>query len=324
MTGKVKNFINRELDTKSSQFDRIVNNFEVFSRNAAVISDASGKALIHTLKNLEYITDEVKKYIGEGEGPDRQKVEGLKDAIRKINTTLNELQKTTENFREITEKINKGEGTLGKLVNDDKLIKKTEEMVTETGNLIKTITRLETQIGFRSEFNYHERAIKNYFELKLQPNPNKYYLIGLTFDPRGKTKIIERVTLSNDPSVPPALTERVTETTMDLKFSLEFAYRWYFLTGRFGVIESTGGIGLDGEFLKDSMKFSFDLFDFDSDKYPRLKWLWTFEFIKHFFIAAGIDDILNKMGRDYFAGAGVRFTDDDLKALLIASPSIKY
>jgi phospholipid/cholesterol/gamma-HCH transport system substrate-binding protein len=112
---------------------------------------------------------------------------------------------------------------------------------------------------------------------------------------------------------------------------------------RFGIFESTGGVGGNLHFLRDSLSINFDLFDFGAlDKdYPRLKVYANYAFLGHLFVTVGIDDVLNPQrydtdvlspaaqglsnhallsGRDVFVGAGISFTDDDLKAIITSVP----
>jgi len=53
-----------------------------------------------------------------------------------------------------------------------------------------------------------------------------------------------------------------TTTTEQLKFTLQFGYTFYGrLTGRFGIKESTGGLGIDLHLLRDHLLLSVDAFD---------------------------------------------------------------
>jgi len=100
------------------------------------------------------------------------------------------------------------------------------------------------------------------------------------------------------------------------------AKRFYFVTGRFGMIESTGGLGMDVNLFSDKLQLRTDIFEFGRDVNPRMKHFLTYEFFKHIYVLGGADDVLNDFGRDFFFGAGLRFDDDDLKALLASTPSV--
>jgi phospholipid/cholesterol/gamma-HCH transport system substrate-binding protein len=122
--------------------------------------------------------------------------------------------------------------------------------------------------------------------------------------------------------------QEVRITSDALKFSAQFAKRYYFATFRFGLIESTGGVGLDFHLLDDHLAFRLDAFDFanPASDYPRVKASANFLFLNHLFVTAGVDDVINPRdvepatgrilsGRDYFLGGGIYFTDQDLKSL---------
>jgi phospholipid/cholesterol/gamma-HCH transport system substrate-binding protein len=312
----VRKFVDRvTTGDQGGRLDRIAENVERFSRDAARMSSASVESLAASMKNIEVITRELKLAMT-GPGSD-QRVSRIDEALEKLATSLVHMEEATRSVASIARKIDGGQGAIGSLVNDDTVVKKVEGVVDDVGTLVKSVTRLQTQIGFRTEFNLYQRALKNYLTLRLQPDKSKYYLIELVFDPRGKTSTTERLTLTNDPRVPGAVTERITETKeSQVKFTLEYARRYAFWTGRFGLIENSGGVGMDFEFFKDSLKLTADLFDFTADKWPRLKSSVMYTLFNVFYVSAGIDDAFNRRGRDYFVGAGFRFTDSDLKTLL--------
>ena len=134
-------------------------------------------------------------------------------------------------------------------------------------------------------------------------------------------KTIRRVTASNDPRIPPILVEDVTEQTSDFKFTIMIAKRWRFLTFRYGIMESSGGLGLDASLLEDGLRFQFDAFDFSAERWPRLRLIATFEFFSNLYISGGIDNMLNETTRDWFVGVGVNFFEDDAKAVLPLAPT---
>jgi phospholipid/cholesterol/gamma-HCH transport system substrate-binding protein len=209
-----------------------------------------------------------------------------------------------------------GRGTIGRLVNDDKLIDSLTDVVDESSRFIKKITRLQTIVALRSEYYLGETAVKNYFSLKLQPKPDKYYMLQLIDDPRGRTMFRETVTSTTDSTKNPVIREQETITEDRFRFSLQYAKRFYFVTGRIGIIENTGGVGVDVHLLDDDLELSGDIFAFDENVNPRVKLWGLYTFFTHLYVAAGIDDVWNDEETDFFIGAGISFNDDDLKALI--------
>ncbi len=113
-----------------------------------------------------------------------------------------------------------------------------------------------------------------------------------------------------------------TTTTEAFLLSLQFAKRFGPFTGRFGIKESTGGIGLDIHLLQDRFEIVNDLFGFSEEVQPRYRVYVSYEFIKHLWLLGGVDHLFLQTERDYFVGLQLRFTDDDLKTILpFAAPA---
>jgi phospholipid/cholesterol/gamma-HCH transport system substrate-binding protein len=159
---------------------------------------------------------------------------------------------------------------------------------------------------------------KNYVTLELKPRLDQYYILELVSDPFGKYSRVETTT------TPPGSTI-VTETYEDkLKFSVEFAKRYGDFAFRMGLIESTGGVGGDYYAFDDRFKFSVDAWNFNSNEphneRANLKATADLHVSKVLFLSAGYDNILNVDRRAPFIGAGLRFTDDDIKYLMGSMP----
>ena len=95
-----------------------------------------------------------------------------------------------------------------------------------------------------------------------------------------------------------------------------FAKRIGPFTGRFGILESTGGVGLDTHLLQDRFEIRQDLFGFGEELQPRWRIALGYEFIQRLWMLAGVDEVFNRDRRDYFIGLQLRFNDQDLKAML--------
>jgi phospholipid/cholesterol/gamma-HCH transport system substrate-binding protein len=204
---------------------------------------------------------------------------------------------------------------------DDGIATSLERVLGDIEDLTSPIGRTRIGVQFRTDYLVRSGGFKSIFDFNLQASPDKSYLLQLIDDPSGRAKRFTRVTTSNDPRLPPVLVEDVIETTSDFKISAMFAKRWHFMTFRFGVLESSGGGGLDFDFFDDSLKFQADVFNFGRDTWPRLRLMAQWEFLPHMVLTAGLDDTLNDASRDWFIGLGVRFDDTDLKSLVPFLPS---
>ena len=154
------------------------------------------------------------------------------------------------------------------------------------------------------------------------PSEDKYYLIELVNDPRGLTTFEQIDVDTTNPNDPPHYREVRTVTTNALRFSFQFAKRFGPFTGRFGIKESTGGLGLDLHLLDDRFELRQDLFGFGEQISPRWRVALAYEFIRKLWLLGGVDDILNADRRDYFVGLQLRFNDKDLKTILPFAPPV--
>jgi phospholipid/cholesterol/gamma-HCH transport system substrate-binding protein len=301
----------------------IKTNQETVSRTLSNIDGIAADArpgvrdIVNDLKN---ITEEIRTFVeknADGAGEAMSEAGGTVKDIRKTVATLD---KTIENLNQVIEGVNKGEGTVGRLLKDDKLIDDVENTVEDVGGLVSGITRLRTIVGMTTEYNVLSRGFRSSLQLRLQPREDKYYLIEAAYDPRGETTTTQTVVETTNPDDPPQYREvrHVTEDT--LLFSLMFARRFYFATFRFGIKDNSGGLGLDIHFLRDRFELSTDIYKFGHDVFPRLKSMLAIEFLRQLYIVGGVTDALND-NRDFFFGLMIRFDDEDLKTILPFVPS---
>ena len=178
------------------------------------------------------------------------------------------------------------------------------------------ITRLQTIVGLRTDYNFLANTIKSYVELRLQPREDKYYVIELINDPAGYTSFMQQQVDTTNPNLPAHYQTITTTTTNAFRFSLQFAKRFGPFTGRFGIKESTGGIGLDIDLLQNRFEIVQDLFGFGEEIQPRYRVYVAYEFVNKLWLLGGVDHVFDSTLRDYFLGLQLRFTDEDLKTVL--------
>lgn len=317
------NRLNEFVGTNSPKLDRIVSNMESISYDVEGLTSTGKDSIANILRDTEAIVQEVRYVIGQSSSDLQSGLGSLKGTLSRLQSTLDSLNYSLQNIQDITDKINEGEGTIGELVNNPAIAQKTEAILTDASDYLGRLTRLRTIIELRNEYHANARQFKNIIGLRLQPTPDKYYLIQLVDDYRGYTETVTTNVNTTNTDDPDALYRETREvTTNTVKLSIEFAKifqltPWFGVGGRFGVIESTGGFGADMLFLDDrSLEIQTDIFDFGLNVSPRMRTMATYQFLGSAYIAAGVDDVFNETRTDYFFGVGLRFDDDDLKAIL--------
>lgn len=258
------------------------------------------------------------------DGP--QFVESLNKAARDLKAMVEEnrptIKSATESIDNIAKKIEKGEGSLGKLIKDDRLYESINKAAEGIDRTVGAVERFKTFITFQSDYLTKPKDGKGYFYVTFQPKPDKYYILGIVGDPLGR--VTEKEVIRTTEGV----TTKVKQEKIEKKaeFTAQFAKRFDDLALRLGLTENTFGAGADYFFMNDKGKITADIWDFSNDeegaKNPHVRVGVDYFFFKNLFLSAGADNIMNKKWRGGYAGVGLRFEDEDIKYLFGTLPKI--
>ena len=328
-------------DDNAKKVDSIISYVETITKNAADMSEYGNKELPALFDEVSASLAELNTTLRTLRSGVGDTLDSTKGGIEQIKSSIDKLDRTLSAIERITKHVEEGEGTVGKILkNDDianeahallaetrELIKSGTETVDGANSLLKPISTLDIDVSLRGDYLVRANAFKVDFGVKLQPSYDKYYLLGLVMDPKGTTST---KTIMTDSSATGPVYETVTTNDDSIKFSAQYARRWRWFAGRFGIIENKGGLGGDIFLFDDDWRFSFDVFAFNDNKYPRVRgttllyfslvlpeaWTWA----KTFYFSAGFDDPLNTSLFDYYFGIGFRFSDNDLKSIMSIIP----
>jgi phospholipid/cholesterol/gamma-HCH transport system substrate-binding protein len=344
-TGNVKKLIkntDNAIVTNSKALNTLLKRIDSVTKDIKIITAVAPLQVGQIIKNIKDTTRDLKKIVRKTGGRIDTAGDSVQDSLSKISKLIDKLDDSltgsknivgntkdiTENIKDITDKIKKGEGTIGKFVNSSKIADDIEQITTDTKTFIGGLARLETVVGLRSEYNLIANTVKTYISVQINPRQDKFYLIELIDDPRGLRSTSYTVTRTDNPNEPALSRVEEINVTDSFRFSFMFGKKIGALTFRFGIKESTGGAGLDISLLDNKFKIHMDVFDFSANVFPRLKIGFMWEFYRRMFLIAGSDDIMNERpktgaggGRDFFVGLQIRFTDEDLKSLLLVGGS---
>ena len=266
------------------------------------------------LENVRQITEDVKIIVAANDVNGQPS--SLRDTMEHLDKSSRSLESAIAHLDNVAGRTDRGEGTIGRLTKDETLINEVQGVAEGVNDYVGGISRLQTQVGLRADFNFLANTLKSYVELRLQPREDKYYVIELINDPRGKTTFSQADVDTTNPNEPAHYRTITTTTTDAFRFTLQFAKRIGPFTGRFGIKESTGGVGLDLHLLQNRFEFTQDLFGFGEEIKPRYRVYIAYEFIRKLWLLGGVDHVFFQNRRDYFLGLQLRFTDEDLKTVL--------
>jgi phospholipid/cholesterol/gamma-HCH transport system substrate-binding protein len=315
------------------RLENIVENMRAISEQVRSMVESNRAGVDATVANFREFSSAMRELVERVDSVVAANEGNFSQGLSNIREISGKLETTTENLNQITGKIREGEGTVGKLVQSDETHKNlndalvaVKEGVAGLNKAIGAIGKTRIDLGMRAEhLSAHGRG-QGYFTVDIQPpDTPRFYRVELATQPFGRRKsqtTVERTTFPDGHTE-----ETITDTDEfkdDFAISALFGYRYKDLVARAGLVEGRGGGGVDYMLLKDRLRFSADLWDFNrpGDLSAHAKVAGRFYFSPSVFVTGGWDDFLNR-GRNadsLFFGAGLRWTDDDIKYLMGSIP----
>jgi len=303
-------------DQPNTTVGKTLRNAEKLSGNVNAVVQENRKDLREMISTLNRVSKKIEKAMdGFDEDKMRKDIGRLADAVGNVNESL-------ENVKKVTSRIEKGEGTVGKLINDPTTALELNRALSSINVLVDRAARTQTIVDLNTEYAIKPEEYKTYVSLFVLPREESGYIGQVIIDPNGTTeKVIKRVSVDGAVET---VTEEVTNDLEALKFSLQYYKRIHALSFRLGIFENRGGLGADIHLLKDKVSIGAELFDFSRiDNNAFFKTYAKIHFMTHFYATIGGNDLLSKnpARKSFQIGIGLRFVDDDLKALSLL-PSV--
>jgi len=295
--------------------NNILINFEKVSKNLQQETPQITKSIKSASKNVDEIIL--------GKRP------AIEESLENIKNLTSKLHHTVDNVNVITDKMAKGEGSLGKLINDNETVDNLNEALVGLKKTFTKLDSLQVYLDFQGEQYFRRNESKGHVNVKIVPNKKRYYLLGLSNHPDGRTvtsdKYYSETHYDGSANVEYDATTK-EKTRGEMTYTLQYAHSFFDGTYfRIGMKESEFGVGLDyTPSIMKKLTLYADLYDFPSkdekNRYANLKTTARYQFHENFFATAGFDDVINNDTRSVFLGIGVLFRDDDLKYLIGQAP----
>ncbi len=267
-------------------------------------------------------------------------------AFEKIGEASVHVGSSFEKVDSVVDKIDKGEGLVGKLINEDEMYYDIKKTVRGLKNYVGKAQSLDLYVDMHSETMYRTTLSKGYIEIKIRPSNDYFYQIQLVGDENGRVTrdVLHREYRDSHGTCLPvnALVENgrdkvrfaeeihlTAQHRQTILFGFQFGKRFNRFAFRVGMFENTFGAALDFYVPLNTDKVhwlsTFEAFDLRGinrikDTRPHFKWINRVFFLKNLYTAFGIDDFYSKRNASPFLGGGIRFGDDNLKYLMSMLP----
>lgn len=206
----------------------------------------------------------------------------------------------TENRSSLSEALTSAGGFFGK----------GEAAFDKVDSMLSNFTVSELQVSFRGDYMSSDEYMRIDLGIVYLPNPETYYMLDLV-----SMDDYSQFDVNGDPTGPGRHDES------NLLVSAQYGKRFDDILLRGGIIESTGGVGMDYFADHDRLLVSYDLFDFGAHNDVRgdevhMRLGVRYRMLKHFELYGGWDNFLNSEADNIYFGIGFRFIDNNLKYVL--------
>lgn len=322
------------LDDVMSQVGELAGTLKDVAKNLkeSVSENGTDKHILgRIVMNIEKLTGDISQITSENKEQIGEIVEQVHDITSTLDDLINDesdkgfkktwkntmvrLDSTMKNIDEITSKINRGEGTIGKLISDEQTAEDVSSAIEGISGLVDSANKISTGIDFNSHYLSEVREAKTAIGVTIQPGLDRYYYIGIINDPAG---VVEK---SNTKTTSSGITNDVDEVKTyksRTKFTALYGKNFFDWTLRGGLIENTGGLGIDYGLFNKKLVLSLEAYDFEK---VQIRSYINYKMKYGFYLTAGYNDAFDKRdAQSGYFGAGLFLTNDDLKLLLSKAP----
>lgn len=325
-----------------AKLDEIVDNIRVLTGEFRTLSQENHAAINNTLANAEALSGDFRERMPRlaqqfedlGKHLDAMIQETrpeLRGTMQDVHKLAGSFQDTSANLKSITAKLNSGEGTIGKLLNDDSTIKKINMAVDNVNEMLGGLKTMDLRLDLNGAKWTSRGDSQTGISIELAPRHDYWYALDLNSTPDGKISDTTRTVQKIDPltGLPVNVLEKTRTVVADqvlavsAQFAKRFAENWVVSSG---IVEGKGGAGIEWRSFEDRFRIGALAYDFskrDDKPNPRYRLTGSYQFWKNTYVKIGGQDLGNKELRTFFVGGGVRWKDDDLKKLVGLASSAK-
>lgn len=286
--------------------DAMVANAKKFTEVLARLGDKNESKINTMIENFEKLSTDLRGELSK---------ENDQSVMAKLQDILDNGKKFTDDLKLITSDIRAGKGTIGKFISEDDLADQVSETLAGVNRLINRVNAIRSEMyvytGANTDYGSDTRA-----GLKLFPSPERFFLFGISTSDFGP-KVEKHLNITENGTQ----TNRVESYREKNKYRVDFQLGRKFnrLSVRGGLIESSGGLGLDYNFRRHPGFFSMDIFDYRDDPSLNLginlRLSYEVQVWNVIYARIMAEDLVEK-SRSYTFLTGLKFNDDDIRGLV--------
>jgi len=292
-----------------SPVKKIMDDFVEVAANAKAATESLKKVLSgneeklnNLIENFERFSEQMAYHTDDQEQNSAMK--DLKSILGNADVMMADLKGLVANIRE-------GKGTLGKFLVEEDIADEVKQTLSGVNKLVGKVNDIRSELSVYMGAGTEDGSTTG-GALRIFPSPERFYILGVTSSDFGPDS--EKETTRTVNGVTTIENEKIRRKDV-FRFDVQIGrklHNWYI---RGGLIESTGGLGIDYDFFNGATRISFDMYDYRTGLGPNLRLatevqLWNVFYGK----VSGVDLATNK--RAGMLSLGLKFNDEDIKGLL--------
>jgi len=314
-----------------NKLELMLDDLAAVSRGLRDITETNRAEIDIVARNLTELSTTLKEQTERASVNVDKEMTAIREVTKKIDDTL-------VHVNAIAARIDAGEGTVGRLVNDETTIDRINSTVAKVDDTLGDITSMKMEVTYDGQMYFGSNpdepdigftenpiagSMKNALGVRILPRDDYGYIIGFTGHPYGN--------LSEEEHLYPDSGGSYSEIvrTGDYRLTFQFMKRWGPAALRLGVKESSGGVGADLFLARDRVTLSADVYDWEFGSWPVLDGTPNLTLgarvnpWRHVYLGGGLDNVIFDARNGYatgYLGFGFWFTDSDLKWVMSALP----
>jgi phospholipid/cholesterol/gamma-HCH transport system substrate-binding protein len=298
---------------ESQDVQHLVNRVDDLVQQMSGLTDNLKKAinpeeLRQTMKQLNQTLDNASRTLAP-EG-------GLNQTAQR---SLAKLEDAIEQMRDVMTRLNQGKGSVGMLLNDPGYADEIREAIRNINRLLNRVGNVRFVVDLGAVQIPAFSGGRAWFNLGIWPRPDRYYLLGVTADPRGR---ISNVTVTTTVGGLTTVNQTQTVEQTSLLFTAMLGKIFFdrveiALGALYGDGAGSVSFYLGPNGLENIIQLRNDVYFRNAAASVDARLSLSFSPIQNFYVRAGAESLRGATpgGVGFFAGAGLSFDDEDIKLL---------
>lgn len=288
----------------------IVANIQDMTASLKRVTTGNEDRINKIIEDMEAVTSQL------AHETDRYQKDSLMGDLAKVGPILDKVDAAMSDLKIIVADVKEGKGTVGKLLRDDAVVDQVSQTLSSVNRLVNRINNIEADIALSTGANTRIGSDTR-FDLDIYPAPERFFRLGIVTNEFGPKQERETESYTSTDGGDEVKTTRRKINKNQIKFNFQIGRRIQRWALRAGLIESTGGVGVDYLIPDYGIRTGLEMFDYQKDAGPNLRLYSEVRIWNVLFTRVAGEDLISKDGKQSATiSLGLRFTDQDLAALI--------